>query len=809
MTTKGLRHLRLADTGKSYSYTAYGGGGGEYQRPPRDRVRHAQKLRGDLAAAEREARERGFGADDALIITYELQPHAIEVVDSLERQRSGIQLLSVSTNSVEIRATVRVPASKVDLLRNILNRYESEIDKRSGRPKEQVLVENVNAIRLATERDLWTDNVPFPEPSQPVWWELWLCHDRGSTPESTFKEFQLLATAAGLKLRERFIVFPDRLVTVGFGRFEDWSRKPLLLLHLAELRQAKELASEYLRIPRTFQGEIVRDLAARITHPSPDAPAVCLLDTGVDHAHPLLRPALAPSDVLAVESGWGGHDHSDCHHGTTMAGIALFDSLADALKSTAPVDINHRLESVKILPPTGENAPDSYGSITQFAVGLAETVAPNRRRVACLAVTADCRDGGVPSSWSAAVDELAAGGEVFNNPQLVCISAGNLRKEIHSTDYDYPVLSGECAGIEDPAQAWNAVTVGAITHLAYFDDPSFRGYQPVAPSGDLSPTSRTSLAWPEEQRDGWAIKPDIVMEGGNWAADAAGTRDTPDALGILTTSVTRSGALLTTTRDTSPATAAAARLAAQIWSEYPELRPETIRGLIVHSARWTDAMQKRFPAKRKDDIQQRLRCYGYGVPDKARAIYSASNAVTLLVEDELQPYKKDGSECKTNEMRLHALPWPVEALQALGSVDVTMRVTLSYFIEPSPGRRGWTNRHCYASHGLRFELQRPLETTAALLERLSASALAAPCHPNEHSKDNREWVVGSQKRNQGSLHCDWWQGTAADLCSMQTPCRVPGDRLVETATASEAMGKQSPLQSHRKYRIAKRGARSL
>jgi hypothetical protein len=92
-----------------------------------------------------------------------------------------------------------------------------------------------------------------------------------------------------------------------------------------------------------------------------------------------------------------------------------------------------------------------------------------------------------------------------------------------------------------------------------------------------------------------------------------------------------------------------------------------------------------------------------------------------------------------------------------------MRVTLSYFVEPSPGRRGWTDRHCYASHGLRFDLQRPLESIPVLLERLSASALAAPCVPNDHPKDTRDWVVGPQKRNQGSIHCDWWEGTAAEL----------------------------------------------
>ena len=38
-------------------------------------------------------------------------------------------------------------------------------------------------------------------------------------------------------------------------------------------------------------------LLARLTSPGLDAPAVCLLDTGVNHRHPLLAPAIA--DVIA------------------------------------------------------------------------------------------------------------------------------------------------------------------------------------------------------------------------------------------------------------------------------------------------------------------------------------------------------------------------------------------------------------------------------------------------------------------------------------------------------------------------------
>ena len=35
----------------------------------------------------------------------------------------------------------------------------------------------------------------------------------------------------------------------------------------------------------------------------------------------------------------------------------------------------------------------------------------------------------------------------------------------------------------------------------------------------------------------------------------------------------------------------------------------------------------------------------------------------------------------------------MEALSALGDKKVTMRVTLSYFIEPGPGQRGWKDKY--------------------------------------------------------------------------------------------------------------------
>jgi hypothetical protein len=129
---------------------------------------------------------------------------------------------------------------------------------------------------------------------------------------------------------------------------------------------------------------------------------------------------------------------------------------------------------------------------------------------------------------------------------------------------------------------------------------------------------------------------------------------------LLTTRVSPDGALLTTTGDTSAATALAARYGAIVWAQYPTLWPETIRGLLVHSARWTQPMLDEFPHAQR---RNRLPCYGHGVPDLERALRSMHNAATLVVEETLQPYEKIDSGIKYKDMHLHRLPWPKNCRQ--------------------------------------------------------------------------------------------------------------------------------------------------
>jgi len=233
-------------------------------------------------------------------------------------------------------------------------------------------------------------------------------------------------------------------------------------------------------------------------------------------------------------------------------------------------------------------------------------------------------------------------------------------------------------------------------------------------------------------------------------------------LALLTTSLDPTGRLLTWSSDTSAATAQAARLAAILMADYPELWPETIRGLLVHSADWTDEMNRQIPGSREADRHKRLRCFGYGVPNLDRARYTVENCVSLVHQGTIQPYKLDET-AKTNHFILHSLPWPIASLEELHDQDVTVKITLSYFIEPSPAGRGWGKKFRYASHGLRFALRAPTETEDQFRQRISRQEWEEGQEGRPSTSDPIDWSIGVRLRTKGSIHCDWWTSSAEEL----------------------------------------------
>ncbi|WP_211310239.1 S8 family serine peptidase [Branchiibius hedensis] len=222
-----------------------------------------------------------------------------------------------------------------------------------------------------------------------------------------------------------------------------------------------------------------------------------------------------------------------------------------------------------------------------------------------------------------------------------------------------------------------------------------------------------------------------------------------------------------TTSATSAATAQVAAIAASISAAYPNLLPETVRALIVHSAQWTPAMRARFANRNanKGDLANLLRRYGMGVPSLERALRSATDALTLVAEGRIHPFEQSENASKVREMNLHELPWPTDELESLGETEVSMRVTLSYFVEPNPSSRGWTGRYAYPSHGLRFATKRADENVNRFRQRINKRArVEGQRLPS--SKTEKGWLFGAaQQQKPGSLHADIWTGPAVDLAS--------------------------------------------
>jgi hypothetical protein len=201
-------------------------------------------------------------------------------------------------------------------------------------------------------------------------------------------------------------------------------------------------------------------------------------------------------------------------------------------------------------------------------------------------------------------------------------------------------------------------------------------------------------------------------------------------------------------------------MAAMISAQYPSLRPENVRALIVHSAEWTPAMQAHLKGASGKRARARLvRRYGLGVPSVARALHSAADSLTLIAQAAIRPFEQG----KMREMQLFDLPWRRDVLQQLGATPARLRVTLSYFVEPNPGRRGGRYRHRYASHGLRFEVKRPTESIDDFRKRLNQRALDEDEKKPTAAGDSSDWYLGEQARSHGSIHSDILVGVAADL----------------------------------------------
>ncbi len=753
-------------------------------KPRRQKIEHV-KIREDYAA-HAEALLRALEAalpplppkDQDSRLTFDgLKPGSLVRVETLDREgdtttkipkgfdfpTQEIVVLRSERGGRTEQALVFVPDDARAFLKSRIQAYGADPgnDERSDLKR----FEQIEDLATADGAALFTP--PLAEPvAQPVWWEVWVREGAGFADRVA----DLARRNGRLEVHPDRLVFPEITVLLVLGISDDLlqfvSRLPGALLEVRRAVDTIQVFMEERRPDGLLPRDHVDELDLRIAPPPEDAPSVCILDTGVAGAHPLVAKGLG--GAWAVDDAWGTDDHyRDDGHGTGLATLALYGDLHGLMMDRREVQLRHRVESVKYLsPPPGEVSVPSYGAITQAAASLAEINGGFGRRTFCIASSTDLTPPDRPSSWSGAIDQLSAGampgerGDDMTAAQtpkrLVLVAAGNM-----IGGQQAEVEAG--SPIEDPAQSWNALTVGGYTTKNQID-PFELGTEPLASANDVSPFSRHSTHLPTDLTP---VKPEVLFEAGNMYLDGTGFCGPHPSLSLLAGGRAVDQRPLIPFEATSAAAAMAGHFSGRLEAELPGRWPETYRALMVHSADWPAPMRRRlvgpgasWRGNSKGDRQAVVRRQGYGVPDFERAVSSARNDLTLLAQREIQPFVRSGAGAVFNEVHFYDLPWPQETLTELFEKTVTMKVTLSYFIEPNLSGRAATRPDTYRSFGLRFALKKRTETNAQFKQRYG-KALQEGRLPTVKEKDY--WLLGSNAIAAGSLHCDLWRGQAAEL----------------------------------------------
>jgi len=485
------RHIIIGQNGQPQKYT--------YPKkviitaavPARNQQAHGSKLQQELTALKpdeasltQDAEEYDLESAFGLQISFDADLAYDFEFEKLADARAGIEVLNVTQAGQFITVSILVPHGKLYVLERKIAEYMDPAKNGKKGPKHHSLLNVIERIRKTAIENLWTDAPELYPKSvdEIIWFEVWLpvMNDR----LFVIHDFRKLAVIAELVVSDSVLEFPERTVLLVRGTLAALSSSALLLSKISELRKAKTTADFFDNLDIEEQRAWSADLLQRANFTaSDDSPYVCILDTGVNNEHPLLKPACSAADLAVIDPTWDAADSDG--HGTEMAGIALWGDLTEPLSQTRLIDIRHRIESSKLLRYPDDNEGKHLGNITSDGIAEVEIKNPVRTRVYALALSAlESRDRGRPSTWSSTVDALASdylGENQYRRLFLVC--AGNADDSL-SDLLEYPKYN-EVQDIHDPAQSWNALTVGAYTRKIQISDADPKKFTALAPDGGL------------------------------------------------------------------------------------------------------------------------------------------------------------------------------------------------------------------------------------------------------------------------------------------------------------------------------------
>lgn len=485
----------------------------------------------------------------------------------------------------------------------------------------------------------------------------------------------------------------------------------------------------------------VNELPENIQGPVESAAKVCILDSGINSNHPLLKSAIA--DVQSFLLGNKNVD-DETGHGTHVAGIALYGDLEARSEQNywepqlwllSGRVLNEANEfDVEAIENTLEKAVvyfvEEYGCKI-FNLSLGNANAPyNGAHVRGIAYT---------------LDKLAREHDV-----LFVVAAGNFtgseNPEIPQKSWrtEYPdYLLHDASIIIDPAPALNVLTVGGYALNDATNSaqryPKDVNELPVAKIEQPSPFTRHG---PSVKK---ALKPELIAHGGNYSVNVRSQQQyipIPKGLGVISCNYQFVGkTLLSESSGTSFAAPYITNLAGRLLNEYPEASANLLRAFLVNHSSMPLAVERTFSDIHNVNNQKakRLRpskeVAGYGKVDEDILFRSSEQAVVLYTEETIAD----------DTYQFFELPLPTEYFQ--GSKRIReLRITLSYMPPVRPSRIE------YRGSRLWFRLVKGKSLDEVQKHFNKQEDVTSK---GDTATSNRE--IGPQMRDRGTVQSDVWR----------------------------------------------------
>ena len=511
--------------------------------------------------------------------------------------------------------------------------------------------------------------------------------------------------------------------------------------------------------------------AVELTAPDANAPAICVIDSGVQEAHTFIQPAIDQATSYCFLPGKSSDEVSDYvapgGHGTRVAGAVLY---GESVAPNGTLQLPFWIQNARVLDennsmPVEMFPPEAVRTVVErFHQGPRETRIFNHS----INASAPCRTQYM-SAWAAEIDLLCATYDI-----LFVQSAGNLPlsgnnpqpgvRDHLAAGRDYPVFLYEASSrIANPGQSLQALTVGSVAYGS-LEDGGWRTF--ARERGYPSAFSRSGFSiWN-------VIKPEVVEYGGDNVRTAtvppdvqAGGRIAAACPELIRSTMFPPGPPVD--RDetgTSFSAPKVARIAAELQRVLPDEPALLYRALIVQSARWPTWAERLFTELRRLDPRhdqvrrQRLieqasriiRCIGYGVPNQEAATVNTDHRTTFITKGETQIH---ASEC-----HVYQVPIPPQLRGQADEFDIRIEATLSYVAQPRRTRRNlrrylstWVDwKSSKLGEGINDFKVRALKEEENDTEPLPGSVLPWTLH----EKSDAGWIRDT-RRNSGTVQKDW------------------------------------------------------